>query len=292
MKSLLYFLCFFVYSQQLSAQEDWKKHMKIFDVRNGKEAGISDLVSAMKDMDVLFFGEEHDDSIAHQAQAVLYRHLLEAYTDVTLSLEMFEWDAQLVMDEYLADHITEVKLREEGRAWRNYDDYVYMVNLAKSHGQRVVAANVPTRYANMVSRKGLYALKGLPKESKKYLPSLPIFTDQPLYEKKFNEAMGGHGHGMGPNIFHAQLLRDATMAESIFDTWRKNKKTKILHLNGRFHSDEYLGTVAAMRRLRKRMEILTISCFSSEDFEAPEWDEHSGLGDFVILTDPSVSKSF
>ncbi|WP_158861423.1 ChaN family lipoprotein [Lunatibacter salilacus] len=292
MKTLFCFFCILICEQQLAAQQEWEKYMKIFDVRTGEECKISDLVAAMEDVDVLFFGEEHDDSIAHQIQAVLFENLLEVYKDVTLSLEMFERDVQLVMDEYLADHITEAKLREEGRAWKNYDDYSPMVNLAKSKGQLVVAANVPTRYANLVSRKGLDALKDLPKESKRYLPSLPIFTYHPFYEKKFNEAMGGHGHGMGPTIFHAQLLRDATMAESVFETWRKNKKTKILHLNGRFHSDEYLGTVAELKRRRKRMDILTISCFSSEDFDAPEWDEHAGLGNFVILTDPTVSKSF
>lgn len=253
---------------------------------------MSDLVAAMENADVLFFGEEHDDSIAHRIQELLYEGLLKRYGEVILSMEMFERDAQLVMDEYLADHITEVKLKEEGKAWNNYNDYAPMVNLAKARGQRVVAANVPTRYANMVSRKGLAALQDLPKASKKSLPSLPIFTDQPLYEKKFYEAMGGHGHGMGPTIFHAQLLRDATMAESISDTWRKSKRTKVLHLNGRFHSDEYLGTVSALQRLRRRVVILTVSCFSSEDFEAPDWDKHSRLGDFVVLTDPTVSKSF
>lgn len=292
MKSLFCFLSFFVLHIQLSAQQDWERHIKIYNAQTGEQAELLDLVAAMEHADVLFFGEEHDDSIAHQLQAVVYGDLLEVFTNVTLSLEMFERDAQLVLDEYLADHITESKLRQEGRSWKNYDDYAPMVNLAKAKGQLVVAANVPTRYANMVSRKGLEALQELPKESKKFLPPLPIFIDQPLYEKKFNEAMGGHGHGMGPTIFHAQLLRDATMAQSISDTWKKNKKTKILHLNGRFHSDEYLGTVAALQRLRRRMVILTVSCFSSEDFEAPDWEEHAGLGDFVILTDPTVSKSF
>lgn len=285
-------MCFFIFYQQVFAQQDWEKQLKIYNAQTGEQAELSDLVAAMEKRDVLFFGEEHDDSMAHQLQAVVYGDLLEVFTNVTLSLEMFERDAQLVMDEYLADHITESKLREEGRAWKNYDDYASMVNLAKSTNQLVVAANVPTRYANMVSRKGLEALGELPKESKKHLPSLPIFTDQPLYEEKFNEAMGGHGHGMGPTIFHAQLLRDATMAESISDTWRKNKKTKILHLNGRFHSDEFLGTVAALQRLRKRINILTVSCFSSEDFEAPDWEKHAGLADFIILTDPNVTKSF
>lgn len=292
MKYLFQLLCIFIVHHQLIAQQDWEKHYKMIDARTGEKAAILDLVAAMEEVDVLFFGEEHDDSIAHRIQATLYEHLLDAYTDVTLSMEMFERDAQLVVDEFLGDHITEAKLKAEGKAWNNYADYAPIVNLAKSKRQYLVAANVPTRYANLVGRKGLIALESLPKASKRHLPSLPIYTDEPHYEEKFNEVMGGHGHGMGPNIFHAQLLRDVTMAESIFNAWRKNKRAKIFHLNGRFHSDEYLGTLAALKRLRKNIMILTVSCFSSEDFEHPDWETHSRLGDFIIITHPAVSKTF
>jgi uncharacterized iron-regulated protein len=290
-KSLFYLLCILVSPADIFAQQNWATHVKMIDTRTGLAANIGDLIEAMEHVDVLIFGEEHDDSIAHRIQAKLYEQLLEAYTDVTLSMEMFERDAQLVLEEYLGGHITEAKLESEGKVWNNYSDYAPLVNIAKSKEQQVIAANVPTRYANLVSRKGLPALKALPKASKKYLPSLPIFTDEPIYEAKFNEAMGGHGHAMGPSVFHAQLLRDATMAESILSAWRKNKKSKIFHLTGRFHSDEYLGTVAALKRSRKNLLILTVSCFSSEDFEHPDWNAYSGLGDFIIITNPSGSNT-
>lgn len=292
MKILIYAIGLFFFYAPLLAQQEWEKHVKIVDSRTGKSARVEDLVAAMAHIDVLFFGEEHNDSIAHLVQAALYESLLNTYTDVTLSMEMFERDAQLVVDEYMGGHITKAKLEAEGKVWKNYADYAPLVDMAQITKQPVIAANVPTRYANLVSRKGLNALQALPKGAKKYLPARPVKTDQPLYEEKFNQAMGGHGHGMGPTIFHAQLLRDATMAESISKAWRKNKRAKILHLNGRFHSDEYLGTVAALRSVRKKIAILTVSCFSPDDFEDPDWEAHAALGDFIILTDPNVPKSF
>jgi uncharacterized iron-regulated protein len=73
-------------------------------------------------------------------------------------MEMFERDCQLVLDEYLNDYITDGQLVKEGRAWKNYKDYRPMVNIAKQHHQKVVAANAPRRYANMVSRNGLPVL--------------------------------------------------------------------------------------------------------------------------------------
>lgn len=292
MRFAIIYSLFFLVNGGLFAQASWEAHYKVYDTRAQREITLSELVESTGGVEVVFFGEEHNDSIAHRLQFSLYEGLLQRYGDVVLSMEMFERDAQLVVDEYLDDHITEARLRDEGKGWKNYKDYAPMVNLAKERNQKVVAANVPTRYANLVSRKGLPALDQLPKPSRKFIVSLPLETNRPEYQEKFYGAMGGHGHSMGPGIFHAQLLRDATMAESIFRAWRKNKRTKILHLNGRFHSDGGLGTVEALKDHRKKIQLLTISAFSSDDFEEPNWQEHVELADIVILTDPDVKKSF
>ncbi|WP_245189410.1 ChaN family lipoprotein [Lunatimonas salinarum] len=268
------------------AQEPWIQHAKLYLVSEGREATLSEVVNVLDRVDVVFFGEQHNDSITHTIQHALYDAMIKAYGDATLSLEMFERDAQLVLDEYVQGHITEAKLKAEGKAWPNYADYAPLVNLAVESGQHVVAANVPTRYANLVSRKGLSALQALPKASRSWIVRLPLDTLRPAYQRKFDEAMGGHGHGMGPSVFHAQLLRDATMAESIWHTWKKDRKTRILHLNGRFHSDYRLGTAEELSRLNKRIKVFTISAFPADDYDDPDWATYKGIADLIILTDP------
>lgn len=264
------------------------QHAKFYLVSEGKEVPLREVVATLDGVDVVFFGEEHNDSIAHRVQYALYAAMLETYGSVTLSLEMFERDVQLVLDEYLQGHITEAKLTEEGKAWSNYADYAPLLALAKESGQQVVAANVPTRYANLVARNGLEALHALPKASRSWMVRLPIDTLRPEYQRKFDVAMGGHGHGMGQSIFHAQLLRDATMAESIWRTWRMDRQVPILHLNGRFHSDYGLGTVDELRRRSRRIHVFTISSFPSDDFADPDWSAHVELADLIILTDPAT----
>jgi uncharacterized iron-regulated protein len=279
-------ICFWMGSPT-NAQVEGMQSAKIYLVSEGREALLPELVATLEGVDVVFFGEEHNDSIAHRMQHALYAKMLEAYGSVTLSMEMFERDAQLVLDEYLQGHITEAKLKEEGKAWRNYADYAPLVELAKGSGQWVVAANVPTRYANLVARKGLAALEALPKEARRWMVRLPIDTQRPAYQRNFDEAMGGHGHGMGASVFHAQLLRDATMAESIWLAYRKDRKTPILHINGRFHSDSRLGTVEELYHLTKKPNVFTISCFPSHDFNDPDWASYASLADLIILTDPA-----
>lgn len=289
-KNLLMTVAFAVFCCKGWSQSAWYNHYKIYDTKNKRMVTIADLVQSVKDMDVLFFGEEHNDSIAHRLQDTLYRSLLSRYGTVTLSMEMFERDCQQVLDEYLRDFITDGMLVKEGRAWSNYKDYRPMVNTARQWRQKVIAANAPRRYVNMVSRKGLAGLDSLPKSSKSYFAKLPIDTVNQPYFEKFSKLMGGMHEGN--NIYYAQTLWDATMAESIYRYWKKNKNKKIFHLNGRFHTDYRLGTFTQLLRKNKKLKIQNISCFAAADFNDPGWDQYESLGDYIIVTDPEVQKSF
>ncbi|MEM8901461.1 MAG: ChaN family lipoprotein [Bacteroidota bacterium] len=273
---------FLLHTLLIQAQE---KVYKIYSTADQKEISLEALVADVSDADVLFFGEQHDDSMAHFLQNELYKALLESYGTVTLSLEMFETDCQLIVDEYLAGFIGKSKLKKDGRAWSNYqEDYSPMVEEAKEKGQTVIAANAPRRYVSLVSGKGLGELDKLPKASKKHLPKLPIYTDDQAYYQRFKETMGEVGHSMeNDNYFYAQCVWDATMANSMYTHWKKHKKEKIFHLNGRFHSDYQQGTVHQLRRLSPKVQIKNISCFPSDDIGKPDWGAYTELGDYVII---------
>ena len=122
---------------------------------------------------------------------------------------------------------------------------------------------------------------------------LPIDTLAGRYHEKFAGLMGGHG-GMGNlKIYQSQNLWDATMAYRISRFFKEKTVRKILHLNGRFHSDEQLGTVAHLGNyVPRRTSVANISCFPHEDFERPDWGAFACLGDFIILTDATIPKTF
>jgi uncharacterized iron-regulated protein len=286
---LLFFLAIpdFAWSQQMP-----ETGYTLYHTPTGREIAFADIVQLSREKQLIVFGEEHNDPVAHSLQQALYTALLDEYPEVILSLEMFERDVQLVVNEYLAGLISEGSFTKESRAWSNYADYAPLVELAKSGDQQVIAANVPGRYARMVSQKGIDYLDRLSKEAKPYYARFELPGKNDAYRQKFVAAMGEYGQHMGPSIFHAQLLRDATMAESILTAWKKNRKAKILHLTGKFHSDEGLGTVAAVKKRRRRPPILTISCFPSEDFNEPHWDSHQDKADIIILTDPNQPKTY
>lgn len=289
MKTLLIFLLT-AFPAILSAQ-DYQQHYKIYDTRNKKLITVQDIVKDAAQADVLFFGEEHNDSIGHNLEAEIFKQLNESYPgQIALSLEMFHTDVQQVMDEYLLGLITEKNLLGEGRGWKNYKDYRALVDYAKISRLHVIAANAPTRYTNAVTRSGLQVLEQFPRDSRSYLPKLPIDTATGRYYEKFSELMGKH---MGSaKVFQSQNLWDATMGWSIASYYKKHRDKKIFHVNGRFHSDEKLGTLAQLLKYSPRLKVLNISCFYDDTFAEPDWNKFAQLGDYIIITDPSVKRSF
>lgn len=260
---------------------------RIYSSKINKEIAIPDLVQTIQADEALVFGEQHDDSIGHQLEYLIFRELAGRFNGrLTLAMEMFHRDVQYILDEYLNGWISEKNFVRESRAWDSYKtDYRAVVEYAKELKIPVLAANAPSRYTNMVTRKGLASLEVLPKGVKKTLIApLPIDTMTGRYFERFLEAMGGHTVP-GMHLFQSQNFWDATMSWSIAQEMNRNKKAPVFMLVGRFHSDYHGGLVARLRDDYGK-KVKTISCFAAEDFETPDWKNYAELADFVILTRP------
>lgn len=285
------FLACFFFPLVVSAQSDSLPLYKIYSVERKQEVSLEMMVSDLLKADVVFFGEEHNDSVAHVLQLNVLKGLYEhKKSGLALSMEMFQSDVQLVLDEYRNGLIRESNLDKDGRLWKNYKDYRPVVEFAKENKLYILAANAPSRYTNRVTRSGLASLNEISKEAKALLAPLPVDTLTGRYYEKFSALMGNHMGSM--KIYQSQNLWDATMAWRISRLAKQHPKKLILHLNGRFHTDEKLGTYAQLKRYAPKLRSMNISSFSHESFAAPQWDEWQNLGDFIIITDPSVKRSF
>lgn len=292
MKNIVLILCCLI-TVTVNAQDSIAAHYKIYDTRTHSIITIDKIVADMTDADVLFFGEEHNDSACHYLENRIFRALHNQFgSKIALSMEMFETDNQLVLNEYLAGQIDESRMAKDARLWSNYKDYRAMVDYAKQNMLTVIAANPPRRYVSMVSKRGMSSLDSLSKEAKKLLPPLPYDTLSGRYREKFNEVMQGSPGADNPNIYYSQNLWDAGMSYSIWSFLKKNKDHKVFHCVGRFHCEEKLGTAAQLAMRNKKLKILAISSFSDKSFANPDWSQFANLGDYVIITDPDLKKTF
>ncbi|SEP43313.1 ChaN family lipoprotein [Mucilaginibacter sp. OK283] len=268
-------------------------HYKIFSTATQKPATVADIINNMAKADVLFFGEEHNDSTGHLLELELFKQLAQQYPGKTaLSMEMFTTDCQLVLNEYLNGFIREKNLVSDARTWPNYKDYRPLVELAKQSQIPVVAANAPSRYTNMVTRNGLNSLQQLDAQARGYLPPLPIDTATGPYYDKFVKIMGGHAAMAGMQIYQSQNLWDATMGWSIAQFYKKHTDFKIMQINGGFHSEEKMGAVAQLKKYAPKARVITIGAYADESFDNPDWTKFSKLADYIILTDAKLPKSF
>lgn len=260
-----------------------KSAFRIIETQSGEEVSFNYMMHQLRQADIIFLGEEHNDSIAHLVELkVLQALYYQNRGKLSLSMEMWERDVQGIMNEYLLGFISEKNFIKESRAWGNYADYRPLIEFAKKEQIHVICANTPARYTNMVTRGGFQSLYQLPKSVRKnYLPDLPIDTLKGRYYEKFLEVLGGHGFP-GMHLYQSQNLWDATMAYSILEALNYDPFQQILHINGKFHSDEYLGVAARVLAFdAPRYKVKTISCNSFSQY-IPE--QHRGIADFVILT--------
>jgi uncharacterized iron-regulated protein len=300
-KIVVFFLMTFS-CQSLSAQIT-EKNYKIYSVKLAKEVTINDIVDEMKNVDVLFYGEEHNDSVTHYLENKIFETLYQTFSNnISLSMEMFERDVQPIMNEYLISEIREKNFKKDARALNNYRDYKPMVEFCKTNKLDVICANAAGRYSNLAGRKGQKALMNLPLESKKFFAPLPYDTASGKYYDKLiglshdptdtsKKAAPVMGMG-GFSLIMAQSLWDATMAYSISEYLKTHKTKKVFQVNGRFHSDEHFAIVTQLKKYSPATKVLVISSGSDESFPNIDWTKHKHLGDYIIITDPKIPTTY
>lgn len=279
----------------LLAYSQDKPAYKIF-TGEGKKADYEDILKDATRSDVVFFGELHDNPIAHWLELELTKSLFAARgKDLIMSAEMFERDNQILIDEYFAGIINEKSFESEVRLWKNYtSDYKPLLNFAKDNGLKFVASNIPRRYASVVSSGGFEALQKISAEGLKDIAPLPIEYDPELacYKEmlSMDSSIGGQMSGkVSENLPKAQAMKDATMAKSISDNWQKGQT--VIHYNGSYHSDRHMGILWYLNKYNPSIKVMTITTVLQDDIEKMS-DENKGLADYVIVIPSSMTRTY
>jgi uncharacterized iron-regulated protein len=277
-------LILFSFSVTIQAQD--KVPFRIFD-GNGREASYKDMLKASKKVEVVLFGEEHNNAIAHWLQLELTKDLAEK-KQLVLGAEMLEADNQKQLDQYLKGEINQKQLDTTARLWPNYKtDYKPLVDFAKTKNIPFIATNIPRRFAAKVSKNGFEALDELTVEEKNWIAPLPILYDANL--PGYVEMLKMMGEHTSPNMPKAQASKDATMAYFIL----KNKKpqTTFVHYNGTYHSDNFEGINWYLIKKEPKLKILTIATVTQKDIIRFE-KENLHRADFILVIDEDVTKTY
>jgi uncharacterized iron-regulated protein len=80
------------------------------------------------------------------------------------------------------------------------------------------------------------------------------------------------------------------MAWSIAQYLNTHSGVKVFEVNGGFHSEEKLGTVAQLKKFSKDVKILNIASASGNDLAKPDYAFYNKLADYIILTDTNLQR--
>ena len=263
----------------------------------GQPADYDQMLSQLAQADVVLFGEQHNDPMAHWLELQVAKDLArqKGAGKLMLGLEMFERDVQPLVAQYAAGTLPDTAFERQSRPWSNYaTDYRPLLQFAREAKMPVIGTNAPRRYAQQVARGSLTALDALPANEKSYLVPLPMKVDFDLPGYKKMAAMFGdasaHGGGGGRNIIQAQALKDATMAYYIRRSLVPGQT--MLHLNGSFHSDNHDGIVAYLRLGAKpALRIKTLSVITQSQLQQLD-KTNLDVADYVIVVPEDMTKTY
>ena len=261
---------------------------------DGKNVKYQKMIETISSADIVFFGELHDNPIAHWLEYEVTADLYEIVADrLVMGAEMFEADNQLLLNEYLSSAYEADKFEAEVKLWKNYKtDYKPLLEFARKNNLPFIATNIPRRYASMVSKKGLEVLDSLSAQAREYIAPLPVYYDPEV--KCYKDMLDMNGiQGMGgkpnENMPKAQAIKDATMAHFILKNLEPGKL--FIHYNGSYHSDNYLGIIYYLKLYRPDIRVATITTVLQDDIESL-LPENSGVADFIVVIPENMTRTY
>ena len=277
----LFFLFSSVFGQEMAAYKVYSKE--------GKKSSYAKIVKALDGKKLVFFGELHDDPVAHWLEMEILKELYARHGNkLVCGSEMYERDNQKAVDAYLAGTYDEKQFRDSCRLWPNQStDYQPMLDYAKENKIPWVATNIPRRYASQVFKKGLASLNQLSREDLRWICPLPFEVDTTL--SQYKGLLDSEMH-MGPDFVYAQAIKDATMGWSI--SQHLNENEVFYHINGSYHSDFQQGILWYVNHYDKLPyeKMLTIALVTQPEIDKLD-PEYLGKADFIICVPESMTRT-
>lgn len=226
---------------------------------SGEHIALSKLPIELQQADVILIGEWHTHAGIHRFQTDMLKQLTSYDRSLALSMEQFTRDKQPVVDAYLRGEIGEQYLMKQANAWPNYEsDYRPLVEFAKQKNLPVIAANAPKSIVRCIGRQGLDYINKLDDDQRMFIAQA-INTGSSPYKEKFMASMHHGKPEQTEKQFAAQVTWDETMAESIVSYLDDNPGAQIVHVAGKFHTEQGLGTAASILSRNPSLKVVVIS---------------------------------
>ena len=199
------------------------KEWQIIDTATGQPVSLDQWTALLLQHDIIYLGEEHHNRFHIDAAITVLRRLKAEGRTPALAMEMFGWDGQAALDQYISG--PEVTRQEFLQAvlWQqnwggSYEDYEPLVRLAKEQRWSVDAMNPPKPLVRIVAKNGLAQAKSDPMMAQWGMKDEAI-VDDPIYRARILQQLqachGKGGDSLYQTMLEASMVRDEGMAKTL-----------------------------------------------------------------------------
>ena len=273
---------------------------RVIDVKTGRSIDLPSFLVTLTRFDVVYLGEEHyNQHHIDTALTVLQTALANGRRPV-LTMEMFGWDGQSALDEYLSTTGQDRQLFLDQTHWKQnwggaFENYEPLVNFSREHRLALRAMNPPKPLIRQVVKVGLDEARkgqdwvewGMDRED--------IVDDQAYRVRILDQLKRCHGGGTDEDyirMYEASMVRDEGMAKTVTDalvTARRSPqdRTLILSYTGGGHIQFNLPIPKRVaRRLGGQVAQTTVYLTSFDQTRIEDIQDlvHDGIADYLWLT--------
>ena len=199
------------------------KEWQVIDTATGQPVSLDQWTALLLQQDIIYLGEEHHNRFHIDAAMTVLRRLKAEGRTPVLAMEMFGWDGQAALDQYLSG--SEVNRQEFLAAvrWQQnwggpFEDYEPLVRLAKEQHWAVDAMNPPKALVRIVAKNGLAQAESDPMMAQWGMKDEAI-VDDPIYRTRILQQLqachGGGADSFYQTMLEASMVRDEGMAKTL-----------------------------------------------------------------------------
>jgi uncharacterized iron-regulated protein len=202
-------------------EEEWQPG-QILETRTGRVVSFPEFVTTLKQSDIVYLGEEHHNPHHIQGALKVLDQLVADGIEPTIGMEMFGWDGQPALDEYVSTAQSEGNEFLEQVRWKQnwggaFDDYAPLVRFAQDRHLSVRAMNPPKPLIRRVVKVGLDQARQEPEWAQWGILQDEIVDDPAYHERIVDQLRRCHGgtEEHYQTMYEASMVRDEGMARTL-----------------------------------------------------------------------------
>ena len=199
------------------------KEWQVIDTATGQPVSLDQWTALLLQQDIIYLGEEHHNRFHIDAAMTVLRRLKAEGRTPVLAMEMFGWDGQAALDQYLSGSAMNRQEFLEAVRWQQnwggpFEDYEPLVRLAKEQHWAVDAMNPPKALVRIVAKNGLAQAESDPMMAQWGMKDEAI-VDDPIYRTRILQQLqachGGGADSFYQTMLEASMVRDEGMAKTL-----------------------------------------------------------------------------